>query len=95
MRRLREEKRGTTSECIGRTGRRAENSAREAQALREANLLREFAGALKRDARTSAVPIEQKLGVFRVVDWIERHANSIDLLTDVAEVIRQFDNRSP
>jgi len=45
-------------------------------------------------AGSPAVPIEHKLGVLWVVDWAERHANSLDPLTDIAGVILQFDNRS-
>jgi hypothetical protein len=61
---------------------------------REASLLREFIEALKKSARSPAVSIEHKLGVVRIIDWAERHANSHDPLIDLEDMIRQFDNRS-
>jgi len=61
------------------------------QAWREANRLREFASSLKESARSPAVPVEQKLGILRILDWIERHANCVDPLTDVSRIIRRFE----
>jgi hypothetical protein len=40
------------------------------------------------------VPFHQKLGILRILDWIERHANYIDPLTDVSQIIRKFEERS-
>ncbi len=61
------------------------------QAWTEANRLREFAASLKESARSPAVPVEQKLGILRILDWIERHANYVDPLTDVSRIIRRFE----
>jgi hypothetical protein len=58
---------------------------------REANELREFAITLKESVPSPTVPIEQKLGILRIVDWIERHANSVDPLTDIGRIIQRFD----
>ena len=55
------------------------------KAWREAEQLREFAAALKESARSPAVPIEQKLAILRILDWIDRHANFVDPFTDVRE----------
>jgi hypothetical protein len=74
--------------------RKFEVVSKFAQEWREANKLREFATALKEGARSPAVPLEQKLGIFRVIDWIERHANCIDPLTDISRIIPRFDKRS-
>jgi hypothetical protein len=62
---------------------------------REANELRQFAGALRENLRSPAVSMEQKLGVLRILDWIERHANYVDPLTDIRHVISEFRGRSP
>lgn len=61
---------------------------------RKANGLREFANALKENLKSPAVSIEQKLGVLRILDWIERHANYIDPLTDVRHLISEFCGQS-
>jgi len=71
--------------------RKFEVMSKFAQAWREANQLREFAAALKESARSPAVPMEQKLAIMRIRDWIERHANFVDPLTDVARIIRRFE----
>jgi hypothetical protein len=63
------------------------------QQWREANELREFSIALKHTLRSPAVPLQDKLAVSRIRDWVERHANYIDPLTDVGEIIRKFENR--
>lgn len=34
---------------------------------------------------------EQKLGILRILDWIERHANYVHPLTDVSRIIRRFE----
>jgi len=65
-----------------------------AQKYREANELREFATTLKESVPSPTVPIEQKLGILRIVDWLERHANSVDPLTDIGQIIQRFDKRS-
>ncbi|HEV7968645.1 MAG TPA: hypothetical protein VGP19_13795 [Candidatus Acidoferrales bacterium] len=71
--------------------RKYEVVSKLAQAWGEANRLRQFAVALKENARSPVVPIEQKVGIHRILDWIERHANSIDPFTDAQQIIRQFD----
>lgn len=71
--------------------RKFEVVSKFAQRWREANQLREFAAALKESARSPGVSDVQKLGVLRILDWIERHANYADPLTDVSDVIREFD----
>jgi hypothetical protein len=71
--------------------RKCEVVSKLTQAWREANRLREFAAALKENARSPAVPIEQKVGICRILDWIERHANAIDPFTDVGQIIQRFD----
>jgi hypothetical protein len=65
-----------------------------AQKWREANELREFATTLKESVRSPAVPVDQKLGILRILDWIERQANYVDPLTDISRIIQRFDNRS-
>ena len=60
---------------------------------REANGLREFAGALKENLRSPAVSMEHKLAVLRILDWIERHANYVDPLTDIRNLSLQFGGR--
>jgi ATPase subunit of ABC transporter with duplicated ATPase domains len=72
--------------------RKTEVVSRFAQRWREANQLREFAAALKESARSPAVSDVQKLGILRLLDWIERHANYADPLTDATNVIREFDS---
>jgi hypothetical protein len=74
--------------------RKLEVVSKLAQDLREANLMRDFVDALKKGARSPAVSVEHKLGVVRIIDWAERHANSLDPLIDLDAMIRQFDNRS-
>ncbi|MGB7493303.1 MAG: hypothetical protein WBR26_24455 [Candidatus Acidiferrum sp.] len=64
-----------------------------AQKWRVANELREFATALKESVWSPAVAVDQKLGILRILDWIERHANYLDPLTDVSQVIQQFEKR--
>jgi hypothetical protein len=64
-----------------------------AEKWREANKLREFAAALKESTRSPAVALEQKLGIFRIIDWVERHANSVDPLTDVSLIVQRFDKK--
>ncbi|MBZ5526809.1 MAG: hypothetical protein LAN71_02765 [Acidobacteriia bacterium] len=70
--------------------RKFEVVSKFAHAWREAVQLREFATSLKKSAGSPAVPLEQKLAIVRILDWIERHANYIDPLTDVGEIIRRF-----
>jgi hypothetical protein len=54
----------------------------------EVDQLRAFAAALKESARSRGVSDVQKLGVLRILDWIERHANYADPLTDITDIIR-------
>lgn len=73
--------------------RKMEAVAKFAAQWREANELREFAGALKENLGSPTISMEQKLGVVRILDWIERHANYIDPLTDIRHVISEFHGR--
>ena len=70
--------------------RKFEVVSKSVQQWREANELREFASTLRESLRSPAVPIEQKLAILRIVDWVERHANSVDPLTDVGQMIQRF-----
>jgi hypothetical protein len=74
--------------------RKFEVISKFAQKWREANELRDFATALKASVRSPAVPLQHKFGLFRISDWIERHANSVDPLTDISEIIHRFDKRA-
>jgi hypothetical protein len=65
--------------------------SKHAEAWRKANQLREFAASLKESAKSPAVSLTQKAGIVRILDWIERHANFVDPLTDVSGMIRRFE----
>jgi hypothetical protein len=73
--------------------RKYEVVSKFAEQWREANKLRDFSFSLKHSLRSPAVPLQEKLAVSRILDWIERHANYIDPLTDVGEIIRKFEKR--
>jgi hypothetical protein len=72
--------------------RKFEVISKVVQQWREANELREFSIALKGSLRSPAVPLQEKLAVSRILDWIERHANYTDPLTDVSQIICRFQN---
>jgi hypothetical protein len=74
--------------------RKFEVVSKLAQQWRAANELREFSIALKDTLRSPVVPLHEKLAVSRMLDWIERHANYTDPLTDVGQIIRRFERRS-
>ncbi|HTZ47220.1 MAG TPA: hypothetical protein VMH20_06490 [Verrucomicrobiae bacterium] len=79
---------------VAEYNRKFEVVSKYAQKWREANELREFATALKTSVRSPAVSLQQKFGLFRIIDWIERHANCVDPLTDISRIIQRFDERS-